>query len=223
MKKIITLVIVLSAFIGNAQRTMFGSQNIYVAPTPPTSNAPTVVSGEWSTSNLDVSTYQNGDVIPQVTDANVWNTLTTGAWCYYNNDPANGAIYGKLYNWYAVNDPRGLAPQGWHIPTIAEWTTLANTLGGATVAGGKLKTTGTSTWNSPNTGATNEIGFSALPGGYRFPWGSFLAINKDCNFWSSTQQSSTTANMRYLEHGSAELKSYVDDKKAGTSIRVIKD
>jgi uncharacterized protein (TIGR02145 family) len=80
--------------------------------------------------NLDVVTYRNGDIIPQVTDPSLWSSLTTGAWCYYNNDANNGGIYGKLYNWYAVNDPRGLAPEGWHVPTDEEWETLTNKLGG---------------------------------------------------------------------------------------------
>ncbi|NQW78846.1 MAG: fibrobacter succinogenes major paralogous domain-containing protein, partial [Chitinophagaceae bacterium] len=89
----------------------------------------------WMDKNLNVSTYQNGDIIQYVSDPAAWAALTTGAWCYYNNDPANNAIYGKLYNWYAVNDLRGLAPKGWHIPTDAEWTTLSTTLGGDAIAG----------------------------------------------------------------------------------------
>lgn len=100
---------------------------------------------EWMKKNLDVCKYRNGDIIPQVQDATEWENLTTGAWCYYNNDSANGSIYGKLYNWYAVNDSRGLAPAGWHVPSFEEWTTLDNVLGGA--------------------GANNKSSFSALPGG----------------------------------------------------------
>ena len=80
----------------------------------------------WTSQNLDVSTYRNGDTIPEVQNPNVWYYLTTGAWCFYNNDPANGPVYGKLYNWYAVNDPRGLAPVGYHIPSDAEWTILTD-------------------------------------------------------------------------------------------------
>ena len=97
-----------------------------------------------------------------------WATLTTGAYCYYNNDSATyAATYGKLYNWYAVNDPRGLAPAGWHVPSDAEWTELINCLGGEDVAGGKMKAV-SALWYSPNTGATNSSGFTGLPGGYRF-------------------------------------------------------
>ena len=121
----------------------------------------------WTKTNLNVSTYRNGDSIPQVQDLEVWAKLTTGAWCYANNDPSNGTKYGKLYNWYAVNDPRGLAPKGYHIPTEKEWATLTQSLGNDPLAGGKMKATGTQDWRSPNQDATNESGFSGLPGGRR--------------------------------------------------------
>jgi uncharacterized protein (TIGR02145 family) len=157
--------------------------------TTTTEYLPTVLicGNRWTTRNLDVTTYRNGDPIPQVTDPVAWAALTTGAWCYYNNDPANGAIYGKLYNWYAVNDPRGLAPVGYHIPTYTEFYDLTDEcLGGSIVAGGKLKEIGISHWASPNVGATNEVGFTALPGGSRFPSGSFLEITLYGIFWTST-------------------------------------
>ncbi|MBK9465523.1 MAG: fibrobacter succinogenes major paralogous domain-containing protein [Chitinophagaceae bacterium] len=101
----------------------------WVSLTTPSNTAvflPTIVIGtqQWMNNNLDVAFYRNGDPIPQVTDPTAWAGLTTGAWCYYNNDSTLGNKYGKLYNWYAVNDPRGLAPQGWHIPSDAEWTAL---------------------------------------------------------------------------------------------------
>jgi len=98
----------------------------------------TIGTQTWTKCNLDVTTYRNGDPIPEVTDPAAWAALTTGAWCHYANNTANGTIYGKLYNWYAVNDPRGLAPIGQHIPTDAEWITLTDFLGGATGAGGTL-------------------------------------------------------------------------------------
>ena len=137
----------------------------------------TIGTQQWMDKNLDVATYRNGDLIPYVTDPTTWAALTTGAWCYYNNDPSNNGSYGKLYNWYAVNDPRGLAPVGWHVPTDIEFTTLTTALGGASVAGGKMKVTGTTTtWNSPNTGATNTSGWAGLPGGFRFSGGEFSFI-----------------------------------------------
>jgi len=131
----------------------------------------------WMTNNLDVDHYRNGDPIPKVSNpgsAGAWAALTTGAYCYFNNDSATyAAVYGKLYNWYAVNDPRGLAPEGWHIPSDFEWTTLINTLGGNTMAGGPMKAMGTTDWNTPNLGATNLCNFTALPGGQRNAAGSY--------------------------------------------------
>ncbi len=121
----------------------------------------------WMGKNLNVLTYRNGDAIPQVTDATEWLNLTTGAWCWYNNDSTNDPIYGKLYNWYAVNDPRGLAPMGWHIPAESEWGELIDCNGGQAFAGGALKETGLSHWLTPNMGATNNSGFGAVPAGIR--------------------------------------------------------
>ena len=168
MKKLIIILFLLPTILSNAQEAFFRGNNNYVAPKPPAFEAPTAVIGtqQWMSKNLEVVTYRNGDIIPQVTDPTAWGNLTTGAWCYYNNDPANGAIYGKLYNWYAVTDPRGLAPQGWHISTGAEWATLKDFLGGDVAANNKMMTTG-SPWNPINANATNASGFSCLPGGVR--------------------------------------------------------
>jgi uncharacterized protein (TIGR02145 family) len=154
----------------------------------------------WSSTNLNVVTYQNGDTIPMVTNNAQWASLTTGAWCWYNNDSATYAEkYGRLYNWYAVNDGRGLAPIGWRIPDEADWNKLIKFLDtGANTsciltstnnycrqsltAGGKLKTT--SFWVAPNTGATNQFGFSALPGGYRDQNGVFTGMGTYSSWWS---------------------------------------
>lgn len=129
-------------------------------------NIKTVIIGtqEWTTKNLNVSKYRNGDIIPEVKDFKKWDSLTTGAWCYYNNDPNNGAIYGKLYNWFAVNDPRGFVPEGYHIPTIGELTILNDYLGGQFLAGGKMKEKGIVHWDSPNKVEVESCGFTALPG-----------------------------------------------------------
>jgi uncharacterized protein (TIGR02145 family) len=141
----------------------------------------------WSLYNLDVTTYRNGDPIPEVTDPVVWSTLTTGAWCYYNNDPANGPIYGKLYNQYAVSDPRGLAPIGWHVPSSSEWTYLQAYLEPG--ADEKLKEGGTAHWNAPNP-ATNSSGFTALGASNRDYNGTFgvifLPLGDFTSFWTST-------------------------------------
>lgn len=187
----------------------------------------------WTTSNLDVTTYRDGTVIPQINDNESWANANYGAWCYYALNTANGTIYGKLYNWYAVNgDSNGddvkdkeLAPQGWHIPSDAEWTALAQCLGGADVAGGALKQEGTLRWASPNTGGTNRSGFTALPGGSRALDGSFSFnnIGQWGFWWSSTPASTTTATIRYLSYSSALLGTNNDDKNFGFSVRLVKD
>ncbi|NCU04942.1 MAG: hypothetical protein GXC73_13230 [Chitinophagaceae bacterium] len=183
---------------GYSNEVIFKTDTIPVSPPPPLPPAPTsltdidgnvypvikIANKHWINKNLDVTHYRNGDTIPQVQDSATWANLTTGAWCYYENQTANGTTYGKLYNWYAMNDPRGIAPEGWHVPTNDEWTAMIDSLGGSTVSGGKLKAT--SLWNSPNTGATNSSGFNALPGGLRYP---FLQFNHKGNWgvwWSST-------------------------------------
>jgi uncharacterized protein (TIGR02145 family) len=178
----------------------------------------------WAGCNLNVSTYANGDPIDEVNDPSFWATLTTGAWCYYLNDTANGPIYGKLYNWYAVNDPRGLAPIGYHVPTDAEWTTLITFLGGESVAGGKLKATGTTLWTSPNTDATNSSGFTGLPGGYRnYNDGTFSIVGDYGIWWSSSESGPTDAWSRYLSYSLGNASRYGNDKRVGFSVRLIKD
>jgi uncharacterized protein (TIGR02145 family) len=176
----------------------------------------------WSTKNLSVDTYRNGDIIPQVTDNTEWTNLTTGAWCWYNNDSANGAVYGKLYNWWAVNDTRGLAPNGYHIPSSTEWDTLQTYLGGNTTAGGKLKETGTTHWNNPNTGATNSSGFTALSGGFRYEYGVFLNINTNGYWWTTTLNPTYPYYYRLL-YNTSTLFNNIFYKNAGFSVRLIKD
>ena len=182
----------------------------------------TICGKDWMKKNLDVSTYRNGEPISQVTDPSAWVGLTTGAWCYYDNSTANGTVYGKLYNWYAVNDSRGLAPIGWHVPTDAEWTTLTDCLGGATVAGGNMKETGDTHWYS-NTGATNSSGFTALPGGYLAD--IFHNITYETYFWSSTEVDVSTALARYLQFTNAGIHTDLpgNGKFAGVSVRCIRN
>jgi uncharacterized protein (TIGR02145 family) len=178
---------------------------------------------EWKEKNLDVSRYRNGDIIPEVTDSRQWANLKTGAWCYYNNDPENGKIYGKLYNWYAVNDPRGLAPKGFHIPSDKEWNTLINFLGGEAVAGGEMKSTGTSLWQLPNRAATNSTNFTGLPGGYRPINGAFYSIGDSGYWWSSSEFGTTGASYRSLGYGNGSASSYYYGKGYGFSVRCIRD
>ena len=183
----------------------------------------TICNQIWIKTNLNVSKYRNGDVIPQVTDPAVWANLTTGAWCYYNNNSANGTTYGKLYNWYAVNDTRGLAPTGWHVPTDGEWTALTNCLGGETVAGGKMKETGTTHWLSPNTSATNSSSFTGLPGGFRYNNGTFTNINNTGDWWCSSEFDSTNAWFRGLNSNLGNVNRANSFKSSGVSARCVKD
>ena len=183
----------------------------------------TICNQKWMDRNLDVTTYRNGDTIAYVTDRTAWVALTTGAWCYYNNDPSTNATYGKLYNWYAVNDPRGLAPAGWHVPSVAEWTTLEACLGDPSVAGGKMKVTGITTWTTPNTGATNTSGWAGLPGGFRGSNGTFDGVTNYGSWWSSTENNTPTAWSRFLFYDNGSLVSYFYGKRLGFSVRCLRD
>jgi uncharacterized protein (TIGR02145 family) len=186
---------------------------------------PAIVIGtqQWMSKNLDVAFYRNGDPIPQVADPAAWAVLTTGAWCYYNNDSIQGNKYGKLYNWYAVNDPRGLAPQGWHVPSDAEWTILETALGGSSVAGGKMKEAGTLNWTTPNTGGNNNSGFAGLPGGFRVSFGSFFDVGFYGYWWSSTEASTTFAWVRFLDYGFGSVDRGNFNKRIGFSVRCLRD
>lgn len=195
--------------------------------TEPNYDMPTILVGtqEWMQTNLDVTTYRNGDEIPEVTNHNEWIYLTTGAWCYYENNSENGKTYGKLYNWYAVNDPRGLAPSGWHVPSDAEWTALIDYLGGNKVAGGKMKAT--TNWSDPNTDANNSSGFTGLPGGFRFHSNSIIfASNGFVGYWwssSESEYSKNSAGFFYMDYDSSSATIGGYDKTMGLSVRCLKD
>ena len=181
---------------------------------------------EWFAENLKTCRYNDGTLIP---NDNQWSNLTTGAWCYYNNDASYNAKYGKLYNWYAVspttNGNKNVCPTGWHVPTNAEWTVLTDYLGGTTVAGGKMKEVGTTSWISPNTGATNSSLFSALPGGYRYFNGSYSSIGNYGYWWSSTEGNGYPSNAFYRGLGDADgsASNYYGDKDVGLSVRCLRD
>jgi len=178
----------------------------------------------WCTHNLDVSTYRNGDSIPQVQDATQWSELKTGAWCHYENQTKNGILYGKLYNWYAIKDPRGLAPKGYHVASDAEWITLTNFLGGENEAGSKMKST--TGWNESvpkSFKGNNSSGFSGLPGGYRSNDGTFSDIGNNGSWWSSTEAITYVAWFRNMSntYGFVFRSSYYE--KNGFSIRCLAD
>ena len=195
----------------------------------------TICNQVWMSRNLDVSRYRNGDLIPQVTNQTEWANLTTGAWCYYENNSANGPIYGKLYNWYAVNDPRVLAPVGWHVPTNAEWSILVqaidpntdvlnvNCVDQSLTAGGAMKETGTSHWISPNTGATNSSGFAGLPGGINATQGYFLFNGSNGYWWSSSELDVINAWNRRLNYDDTKVFKCYNGKTQGSSVRCVRD
>src|SRR5665811_638068 len=180
----------------------------------------------WMSANLNVSHFRNGDIIPEAEGANEWKKAGNEgrpAWCYYDNDPINGRSYGKLYNWYAVHDPRGLAPYGWHVPSTFEWYNLSDYLGGEGVAGDKMKST--SGWDSNGYG-TNVSGFAGLPGGVRFNVdGTFGAVGSHGYWWSSTELSTSTTNAwdRILVYGSGGVTRNDNDKQDGFSVRCLRD
>ncbi|MEW5925603.1 MAG: FISUMP domain-containing protein, partial [Candidatus Zixiibacteriota bacterium] len=189
----------------------------------------------WMVENPKVTLYRNGDPIPNVTDGDTWSGLFTGAYCEYNNDPDNVATYGRLYNWYAVDDSRNIAPEGWHIPTDAEWKQLEMYLGMSqaeaddigmrgTDKGGKLKEAGLTHWSSPNTGATNESGFTALPGSGRSGNDEYYALMGFCAFfWSSTGYFDYAAWHRSPHYDLTGVFRSLDDNPDGFSIRCIQD
>jgi uncharacterized protein (TIGR02145 family) len=177
----------------------------------------------WMAENLKVTHFRNGEPLPYVAAITEWIDLSTPAQCFYFNDSTYLARYGRLYNWYAVEDSRNLAPQGWHIPSLDEWQTLTDDLGGLEVAGGKLKTTGTTQWLPPNTGSTNESGFSAKPGGCRDWTGHWTNVRHYAYFWSLTEADTTNAWHLYLcyYYESAVIERY--DQRTGFSIRCVRD
>ena len=204
MKNLLSLILLLS-FTIKAQDVTIGKQT-------------------WTSKNLNVSKYKNGDTIPQVQDPKIWQNITTGAWCYYENKTANGTKYGKLYNWYAVMDPRGLAPIGYHIPSLAEWRILNYYLGGELASGLKMKSS--SGWKENGNGF-NTSGFNALPGGYLFSILSnvnFYSIGANGHWWSSSELEDSdfawclSARSFPIDVGQDEK-----NKHDGLSVRCLKD
>jgi len=181
----------------------------------------------WTKSNLKVSKYRNGDNIPTGLSNSAWGNTTSGAYAIYLNNPVNDGLYGKLYNHYAVTDGRGLCPTGWHVPSDAEWTTLENQLGGSSVAGGALKSTAMQPtpggWNSPNTGATNSSGFTALPGGLRDENGDFNDMAFSGYWWSSSVSSGSLAWSRDLYFSDSSIGRYGNGRTLGFSVRCCRD
>ena len=229
------------AYATNTNGTGYGNELIFITLAPqscpgtPTvtdidnNTYNTVLIGDqcWTQSNLKTSRYQNGDYIPTGLTDNAWLTTTTGAYVIFDNYPVNDGLYGRLYNNYAVKDSRGLCPMGWHVPTIMEWTTLQNHLGGEMVAGGALKSTDIQPtpggWNSPNRGATNSSGFTALPGGRRVNQGYFTDRSNLGYWWSSSASSEFYAWFWNLYWDGSYFYYRSDLRTNGFSVRCLKN
>ena len=181
----------------------------------------------WSASNLNVDKFQNGDLVPQALDEEDWINAGINkkpCWCYYEEDSNNGEKFGKLYNWFAVNDPRGIAPVGFHVPTIGEWKILSDYLGGDSIAGQKMK----SNYGWKNNGnGTNSIGFKGLAGGLRYSFGNFSAVGAHCYWWSSSEGNTAgnTASAWYRDLGCTNgiAVRNLTNKKKGFSVRCLRD
>lgn len=185
-------------------------------------HAVTIGNQVWMVENLKTTKYSDGKSIPNVSSQAAWVSSTTGAYCDYNNTNSNASVYGHLYNWYAATDSRKIAPTGWHVPTDEEYNTLAEFLGGADQAGGKLKEAGTTHWINPNIGATNTSGFTALADGYRDE-NSFFHMGYYGNWWITKEDSPTLAWFRYVAYDNAALHPLTATKSSGFGIRCIKD
>jgi uncharacterized protein (TIGR02145 family) len=182
----------------------------------------------WLTKDLKTTKYNDGTIIPQVTNITAWGALATPAFCWYNNDSTiYKDTYGALYNWYVVdaasNGGKNVCPMGWHVPDKTEWTTLITFLGGENSAGGKLKESGTAHWLSPNAGATNESGFVALPAGNRYYDGVYYDIGKNSYWWSSTVSNSVSAWNLSLYYNINKVFIIDDFKRYGFSVRCLKN
>ena len=176
---------------------------------------------EWTVKNLRVSKFNNGDAIPYVANGPSWSSTSTSAFTYYSSDPTYNLLFGKWYNWYAINDSRGLCPTGWHVATNQEWQDLQTSLGGPTLAGDILKST-SSNWNNANTG-TNEIGFSAEPSGYIDANGNGQLLFESAFSWTSTAINSNSAYYKQMNRTESNLYTYQFDKKSAAPCRCVKD
>jgi len=175
----------------------------------------------WMAENLKVTRYNNGDSISNVRDNMSWSKLTTGAYCWYNNDALTyKADFGALYNWYALNDSRKIAPTGWHVATKDEWNTLTTYLGGTSAASGKMKESGISNWMTPNTG-TNSSGFTALPGGFLITL--FTGVEGCALWWSATESSNLGSSWSLEIFNNLEIGMGYQSNHNGFSVRCVKD
>jgi len=210
--------------VGTAYGTQYVVKTMYGTVTDYDGNTyQTVMIGtqEWMAENLKVTHYRNGDAIPNITDNGQWSAATSGAYCSYENSSSNASTYGLLYNFYAVADARNLCPTGWHVPTKDEWSTLIEYLGGASVAGAKMKSP--NLWINGSTGMDNSSGFTALPGGYRYFEGTFLQVKNYQEIWSNTLYDASNAWRLVLSATNTSVALSDNNKRIGISIRCVKD
>ena len=173
----------------------------------------------WMAENLKTTHYNNGTAIPFIPDATTWTSTTSPAYCWYKND---SVVYGALYNWYAVS-AGNICPTGWHVPGDDEWTTLTNFINGDSIAGSKLKEKSTTHWLTPNSGSTNETGFTALPGGYVNISGTYGNMNRSGYWWTSTEASSVDGYFRLMFYNITNMASDNSSKNSGFSVRCLKN
>lgn len=215
LSAVVMTAMMLSSFGGGASKEEGASKEV------------TIGKQVWMTQNLNVDKFRNGDPIPEAKTDEEWRKAGENgepAWSYYNNNPDNGDRYGKLYNWYAVNDPRGLAPEGWKIPSDEEWSRLADFLGGESVAGTKMKSTDFwADYEGKSGNGTNESGFSGLPGGFRYSGGAFDRIGKYGSWWSSAETNTYHAWGRTLLYSFGLVSRVYDGKNYGFSVRCLRD
>ena len=186
-------------------------------------NVVTIGQQTWMAENLRTTIFNDGTAIPLVKDEARWAGSSTPAFCWYKNEEESfKPTYGALYNWYSVNTGN-LCPTGWHVPKDEEWSELADFSGGEGIAGGRLKETGTTYWVDPNFGATNEFGFTALPGGFRYYDGKFFDFGFSGYWWSSGEYSDARAYFRFLYYNESTFYRFNNDKKNGFSVRCLKD
>lgn len=181
---------------------------------------------QWIMQNFKGTKYRNGDPIPFVESGETWAKLSSGAYSYYDNISKNADVFGHIYNFYAINDSRNIAPSGWHVATNEDWIKLQHFLGGPQIAGGKLKSKGTSLWSPPNIGASNETSFTSLPGGYRNANGNFESLGLFSSYWTSTEEIPGRAWYYSLYYDDIRLESQLcnlSKEAAGQYVRLVKD
>lgn len=214
MKKISSLAVFLTAIL------LFSS---YSKPCLMTPYKIKIADQIWMAKNLNTATFRNGDPVPRAQTDEEWRAAAENgepAWCYYQNNPENGEQYGKLYNWYAVNDPRGLAPEGWRIPTDEDWSQLVQYYGGSKYAGRRI--VNPKAWEKDGYNP-HAKGFKALPGGLRYARGNFGGVGNEGYWWSSTENDNQSSWFRRLDTYYGELNRFSNEKSFGFSVRCIKE